>query len=207
MNLEGQAERDGDQDALSHQLLNVTLLQGGSLPDHWEYLNGCSTVTTFKSDKYLSKLEVMPTKIKINCSTGLVSTKGMGKYGRMKVWYISDKIANIISMHELEKLYRIMYDCWEGYYIVHMKQGQVHFHKDEQGIPYIDLEQSGCMATIVLLQNASQQATEPKGVALVQTVRVRENYEGYTKREVLRAKEARRAQALETQAKGTSREW
>ena len=114
----------------------------------------------------------------------------------MKVWYISDKIANIISMHELEKLYKIMYDCWEGYYIVHMKQGQVHFHKDEQGIPYIDLEQSGCMATIVLLQNASQQATEPKGVALVQTVRVRENYEGYTKREVLRAKEARRAQAM-----------
>ena len=79
MNLGGQAERDGDQDALSHQLLNVTLLQGGSLPDHREYLNGCSTVMAFKSNKYLSKLEVMPTKIKINCNTGLVSTKGDGK--------------------------------------------------------------------------------------------------------------------------------
>ena len=33
----------------------------------------------FKSDKYLSKLEVMPTKIKINCNTDLVSTKGDGK--------------------------------------------------------------------------------------------------------------------------------
>ena len=104
MKLEGQAEGDGYQDAQAHQLLNVTLLQGGSLPDHWAYLDGCSTMTAFKSNKYLSKLEVMPTGIKINCNAGLVSTKQMGKYGRMKVWYIPDGIANIISMHKLEKL-------------------------------------------------------------------------------------------------------
>ncbi len=50
------------------------------------------------------------------------------------------------------------------------------------------------MAAIMLMQNASQQTTGSEGVALVQTVR--ENYEGYTKREVMRAKEARRAQAM-----------
>jgi hypothetical protein len=97
-------------------------------------------------------------------------------------------------MYELEKLYQITYDSWEGYYIVHTVQGQVHFHKDEQGLPYVDLEQSGQMAAIIPMQNASQQSTEPEGVALVQTVR--ENCEGYTKREVLRAKEACRAQAM-----------
>jgi hypothetical protein len=77
---------------------------------------------------------------------------------------------------------------------VHTAQGQVHFHKDEQGLPYTDLEQSGRMAAIMLMQNASQQSTEPEGVALMQTVR--ENYEGYTKREVLRAKEVCHAQAM-----------
>jgi hypothetical protein len=66
---------------------------------------------------------------------------------------------------------------------VHTAQGQVHFHKDKQGLPYIDLEQSGRMAAIMLMQNASQQTTGSEGVALVQTVR--ENYEGYTKREVM----------------------
>ena len=50
------------------------------------------------------------------------------------------------------------------------------------------------LAAIMLMQNASQESTEPEGVALVQTVR--QTYEGYTKREVLRAKEARRAQAM-----------
>jgi hypothetical protein len=114
----------------------------------------------------------------------------MGNYRRMKVWYIPDGIANIISMHKLEKLYQITYDSWEGYYIVLMAQGQLNFNKDKKGLPYIDLEQSGRMAAIMLMQKTSQQLTEPEGVALVQTVR--ENYEGYTKREVLRAKEARR---------------
>jgi hypothetical protein len=75
MNLEGQAEGDGDQDAQAHQLLNMTLLQGGSLADHWVYLDGCSTVAAFKSGKYLSGLEVMPTRIKINCNAGSVFTK------------------------------------------------------------------------------------------------------------------------------------
>ena len=64
-------------------------------------------MTAFKSNKYLSELEVMPTRIKINYNASLVSTKRMGKLGKMKVWYIPDGIAKIISMHELEKLYQI----------------------------------------------------------------------------------------------------
>ena len=80
------------------------------------------------------------------------------------------------------------------------RKGRCIFTMTKQGLPYIDLEQLGCMAAIMLMQNASEQLAEPEGVALVQTVR--ENYKGYTKREVLRAKEARCAQA-----KGTSREW
>ncbi len=100
--LEGQVKGERDQDAQAHQLLNVTLLQGGSLPDHLAHLNGYSTLTAFKTNKYLSELEMMPIGIKINCNPGLVSTKQMGKYGKMKVWYIPDGMANIISMHERE---------------------------------------------------------------------------------------------------------
>ena len=82
-------------------------------------------------------------------------------------------IANLISMHELEKLYQITYDSWEGYYIVHtlQLQGQVQFHMDKQGLPYIHLAQSGCMAAIMLMQHAHQQTTGSKGMALVQTVK------------------------------------
>ncbi len=69
----------------------------------------------------------------------------------------------------------------------------MRFHKDKQGLlPYIDLEQSGWETAMVLIQNAQEQMT--KGTTLMQMVRG--NYEGYTKKEVLRAKEVRRAQAM-----------
>ena len=48
-----------------------------------------------------------------------------GTYGNLKVWYLPDGIANIISMHELEEAYCITYDSWAGYYVVHMAKGEV----------------------------------------------------------------------------------
>jgi hypothetical protein len=32
-------------------------------------------------------------------------------------------------------MYRITYDSWEGFYVVHTPRGEVHFHKDKQGLP------------------------------------------------------------------------
>jgi hypothetical protein len=102
-------------------------------------------------------------------------------------------------MHELEKMYRITYDSWEGFYVVHTPRGEVHFHKDEQGLPYIDLTESGHEAARMLLQIAKDTKTDDDraikvGANFVQTVRG--NYEGYTKQEILQAKEARQEQAM-----------
>ncbi len=102
-------------------------------------------------------------------------------------------------MHELEKMYRITYDSWEGFYVVHTPRGEVHFHKDKQGLPYIDLMESGHKAVRMLLQivkdtKADEDQTIKVGANFVQTVCG--NYEGYMKQEVLQAKEARRGQAM-----------
>ncbi len=75
----------------------------------------------------------------------------------------------------------------------------MHFHKDEQGLPFIDLARSGHEAAKMLLQlaavaGADEDEVSDEGTAFVKTVQG--NYEGYRKREVLRAKEARRGQAL-----------
>ena len=48
--------------------------------------------------------------VKINCNSGVMGTNKVGDYGSMNVWYIPDGIANIFSMNELEKKYRITYD-------------------------------------------------------------------------------------------------
>jgi len=93
-------------------------------------------------------------------------------------------------MNELEKKYRITYDSWEGYYVVHTQDGLVKFYKDENGLPYIDLEDSEEDTAMLLVQMGSEEAA----TAFVQTVR--QNYEGFTKKEVLQAKEVRRAMGL-----------
>ena len=194
MTLEAQEETTQEPGEEAQQLFNVTLAQGGELPDNRVYLDGCSTVTAFKNDRFLKDIRTEAQGVKINCNAGAISTNKRGEYGNLKVWYLPDGIANIISMHELESLYRITYDSWAGYYVVHTPKGEVRFHKDEQGLPYLDLEESSEAGALLLMQHRGGNPHGNKGTCLVQTVRG--NYEGYTKREVLKAKEARRAQAM-----------
>jgi hypothetical protein len=181
MNLDAQEEAKGQPAEDGHQLLHVSLTQGGDLPDDRAYLDGCSMVTAFKNKRFLKEIQTVEGGIKINCNAGTVVTNKKGKFGRLNVWYLPDGIANIFSMHELEKMYRITYDSWEGFYVVHTPRGGVHFHKDKQGLPHIDLTESGHKAARMLLQmvedtKADEDQTVKVGANFVQTVCG--NYEG-----------------------------
>ena len=69
--------------------------------------------------------------------------------------------------------------------MVHTQDGPVRFYKDENGLPYINLEGLEEDAATLLVQKGLEEAVS----AFVQTVR--QNYEGFTKKEILQAKEAR----------------
>ncbi len=83
-------------------------MQGKALPDNRAYLDRCSMVTAFKTDKYLRNLEMVKLGIKINCNAGVVTTNQKGTYGQLNVWYVPNRIANIFSMHQLEQKYCII---------------------------------------------------------------------------------------------------
>jgi hypothetical protein len=151
MNLDALEEAEGQPAEDGHQLLHVSLTQGGDLPDDRSYFDGCLTVMAFKNKRFLKEIQMVEGGIKINCNAGAVVTNKKGKFGRLNVLYLPDGIANIFSMHELEKMYRITYNSWEGFYVVHTPRGEVHFHKDKQGLPYIDLTESGHKAVRMLL--------------------------------------------------------
>ena len=78
----------------------------------------------------------------MNCNAGSIKTNRKGEYGRVEAWYMPKVIANIFSMSEIEKLHRITYNIIDGYYVVHTDKVPIYFHKDEQGLPYIDLDAS-----------------------------------------------------------------
>jgi hypothetical protein len=82
MNLEtGQDKEEMNPTKEGHQLLHVNLAQGGELPDNWAYLNGCSTVTAFKSNQYLKGVETIKGGIRIYCNAGTVVANKRGNYG------------------------------------------------------------------------------------------------------------------------------
>ena len=79
MHIEAEVEEAEEQQE-GHQLLNVSMLQGEALPDNRAYLDGCSTVTAFKLNRYLKGVKTRRNGIKINCSAGAVATNEMGTY-------------------------------------------------------------------------------------------------------------------------------
>ncbi len=162
MNLDAQDEVEKVQEE-GHQLLNVMFAQGAALQENRAYLDGCSIVAAFRTDKYLKGIKTLTNGIKINCNAGAVTTNQVGSYGNLKVWYLPEGITNIFLMHELEKLYRITYDSWMGPYVVHTPKGAVNFYKDEQGLPYIDLDGPGEEATIMLLQRVQGKQSKAAG--------------------------------------------
>ena len=74
--------------------------------------------------------------------------------------------------------------------MVHTLNGPVRFYKDENGLPYTNLKTLEKDAVALLVQTGSE---EP-ATAFVQMVQ--QNYKGFPKKEVLQAKEARRAMGL-----------
>jgi hypothetical protein len=78
MTLQGEGKWGNAGQEEGRQLLNVALVQRGTLPDNQAYLNGCSTVTAFKSGKYLKGVKTLAWGIRINCNAGAVTTNRKG---------------------------------------------------------------------------------------------------------------------------------
>ncbi len=119
----------------------------------------------FKTKRYFDNLRRVDQGVKINCNLGAMRTNKVGdfvghRFDSPNTWYIPEGIANIFSMSELEKRYRITYDSWQGYYVVHTKNEEVRFYKDENGLPYINLKDLSEDAVALLVQTGSKEAVK-----------------------------------------------
>eukprot|EP00569_Conticribra_weissflogii_P008200 CAMPEP_0171363762 /NCGR_PEP_ID=MMETSP0879-20121228/3564_1 /TAXON_ID=67004 /ORGANISM="Thalassiosira weissflogii, Strain CCMP1336" /LENGTH=562 /DNA_ID=CAMNT_0011870969 /DNA_START=26 /DNA_END=1714 /DNA_ORIENTATION=- len=146
-------------------------------PEHI-YLDTCSTFSQVVRKEYLKNVHRVEKGLTAYCNAGKTYTDLKGKLGSMNVWLNTMAIANIISFTELEKKYRISYDTVTtgGEFVVHTPKGEVRFRRNDLGLPYISLR-----------DNAA-------AVCLINTIRG--NTEGYTKRQVKEAHEARRALSM-----------
>ena len=140
---------------------------------NWIILDTGSTTDIFCNDKLLSDIHETDQTITIHCNAGTCVTNKVGTLsGYGEVWFSEQAIANILSLANVSKRYPVVYNSKEARGFVVMKPDRkVVFHQSPQGLFYHD--------------------TTNRAVMLVNTVH--ENMEGFTKRQVERAKAARRA--------------
>ncbi|KAL7534414.1 hypothetical protein ACHAWF_004829, partial [Thalassiosira exigua] len=129
---------------------------------------------------YLERIHTVGKALNLHTNAGTSCTNKKGHLGSFLFWLDTFGIANVVSLRSLEKRYHVTYDSQKdgGAFTAHTPKGKITFKRcPVTGFPYIDLDDHGDDAAVILVQS------------------VRKNYEGYTRQEVERAIEARKLQA------------
>ena len=182
-----------EQQAQLHMIEDLDLNEDGEEQSHFQrgeavsmhqrdekdvvYLDSCTTRSTFVGEKHLTNVQDMGRGLTVRCNAGQLKTSRRGDFGGLKVWAMEDGIANVLSLGEIIKKYRVTFDSLDGYFAVHTPGGEVRFVLDEHGMSALNLCED-----------------EQAAKLLIQTVRG--NYEGYTPRKVKQARVAREAKAM-----------
>ena len=131
------------QDA-SFNICNVehlVLMHG--LPLRWLLIDSCSTTDIFASASLLTNIHVAPQPIWVRCNAGRIQLTHQGCFGSYPypVWYNPRGVANILSLANVTKHYRVTMDSSNSPMIaVHRQDGTViNFEPSEAGLYKYDL--------------------------------------------------------------------
>mmetsp|Transcript_4507 Transcript_4507/g.6406 ORF Transcript_4507/g.6406 Transcript_4507/m.6406 type:complete len:231 (-) Transcript_4507:100-792(-) len=145
------------------------------------YLDSCATYHSAFVRDQLSRVYQSDMTLHGNCNAGMTISSEKGFLGPFELRLNKQGIANFLSIPQLEEEgYKVQYETDVTQWTVTTPQGKKIVFKQDTGlcncIPYIDMRKVS------------------EAVAMVQTVRG--NFEGFTKKEVEKAIQARRLQAM-----------
>ena len=171
---------------------NVFTAASIKIQGSWLLLDSGATEHVIKSKRMVVNICKSKYGCRIYGSTGskvAMNTATMGGVGR--VIFDQDGTANVLSLAKMGKMYRIMFDSWEGNTFTFHKtnRSEMKFGQHHCGIYYHDT------ATRYKYQSGNAiQHTIKKSVAFITTVA--NNIKMFTHRQVERAKEARRTYGM-----------
>ena len=155
------------------------------IPDHYVLLDSDSTVSIFRNPDLLTDIHEVdePLHLETNGGGHQISTK-MGTVKNVgKVWYNPESIANVLSLAQVRRVRRVTMDTAE--------QPAFHVHKaDGTGSVVFAEHESGLYLHDASVHNDNTTNPTVIGYSHLQTVAA--NKEGFTKRQVDLADEARR---------------
>jgi hypothetical protein len=171
---DGEAMKTG---GMISQFRDGEAMKTGGLRQNFLYLDTCTTNDQMVNPAYLTGVHTADIPLRLHTNAGTSISRQQGYLGSQKFWLDRIGIANVISLKSLEEKYRVTYDSKAsgGCFVVHTPSGSIEFKRcPDTSFPYIDLDDV---------------SHGDKGTMLVQTVRG--NYEGFTKREIEKAREVR----------------
>ena len=142
-------------------------------------LDSCSSHHQFCNPNIVKNIRHSNHPIMVHCNAGTKVTTQEADFGSIAVYFNPASIANVLSLGKLRKDgYKVGYDDDEGAFVVTTHLGQVIFRDIGNHLHCADIADLPAAAAAMFVNTVAQ------------------NYEGYTKREVLKAHEARRFQRM-----------
>jgi hypothetical protein len=177
---------------VSDKNTEVVMYQGNKINKSWVILDNGSTVDIFCNGDLLENVRSTNHTIRVRCNAGVTETNMKGDLpGYGTVWYNPKGMANILSLARVSEKYKITYDSESGQgFRIHKDDGSTLFFKrNHKGLFYMDMsDEENVLVNIVKeIKNS-----ETDGVILISTVM--DNAEVFSKKEIERAKLARKLQ-------------
>jgi len=141
---------------------------------NWSYvlLDNQSTVNQITNRNLMDNVRKTKNPITVHCNNGSSYTNLEGDLGGMTVYHNPYGIANILSLNSTKAKHRVAYDSWD-------RDGVFkEFKPSEKGLHYHNSSKDGSNFECMLVNI------------------VRDNFEGHTKHDIAKAKEARRLQGM-----------
>ncbi len=156
-----------------------------SIPPDYLLIDSQSTTNLFSNPEHVNNVHPAAQPINIHCNKGLMTTFTVADLGSNEVYLNKDGITNVLSLFLHSKKHHITYDSHDcrGVFKVHTSGGLVEFKPTSHGLHALDLHDNPNAAHILVT------STYPNEAHLhVNTVR--ENYEGFTPKQIKWAHEA-----------------
>ena len=153
-------------------------------------LDSQSTVHLFSRPEHVTNIRQAKHPIRVHCNKGTLDTTEEAMFGTTPVYFDSRGIANVLSLHKLGQKYRVTYDSDDrgGVFKVWTDGGPIEFTPTERGLHALNLRDNP-QAAFLLVNDGITNQDGPVAT-------VRDNFTGFTKRQIKQAIKARRLMGM-----------